>query len=200
MTTTSSPSAQMQTSTIHFAHGVNLAASRDGQSAAALADVLLRGLSQTRFRRLASVLSRYPGLFEALPEGWMRVLPSEAPLTNLNAWTNLINGLSSEDWPNQNDQGKHLLELIEILDQGKDQAAEIGDALLKGLPLSIWRRALLLGPPASLELSLETLRTDDSLDPKQLDHLDTCKLACRSSTTLCLSARTQLGSLAARGL
>ena len=150
---------------IHFAHGVNLAASRDGQAAAALADVLLRGLSQTRFRRLASILSRYPGPFEALPEGWIGVLPSEAPLTSLNAWTNLINGLSPEDWPDQNDQGKHLLELIEILDQGKDRAAEIGDALLKGLPLSIWRRALLLGPPASLELSLETLRTDDSLDP-----------------------------------
>ena len=150
---------------IHFAHGVNLAATRDGQAAAALADVLLRGLSQTRFRRLVSILSRYPGPFEALPEGWMRVLPSEAPLTSRKAWTNLINGLSPEDWPDQNDQGKHLLELIEILDQGKDQAAEIGESLLKGLPLSIWRKALLLGPPASLELSLETLRTDDSLDP-----------------------------------
>ncbi len=150
---------------IHFAHGVNLAASRDGQAAAALADVLLRGLSQTRFRRLASILSRYPGPFEVLPNGWMRILPSEAPLSSLNAWTNLINGLRPEDWPDQNDHGGHLLELVGILDRGKDQAAEIGEALLNGLPLSIWRKALLLGPPASLELSLESLRTDDSLDP-----------------------------------
>ena len=37
---------------LHFVHGVKVTASREGQAAAALADVLLRGLSQTRMRRL----------------------------------------------------------------------------------------------------------------------------------------------------
>ncbi len=150
---------------IHFAQGVKAAASREGQVAAALADVLLRGLSQTRIRRLASVLSNHPGPFEALPQGWMRLLPAEAPLTSLEAWTNLINGLTPEDWPETNDQGEVLLDLIKLLGQGKDKAAEIGETLLTGLPLNVWRRALLLGPPASLELSLEDLRKDDAIDP-----------------------------------
>ena len=150
---------------IHFAHGMKVAASRDGQAAAALADILLRGLSQTRLHRLASILSNYPGPFAALPKGWTRNLPIEAPLTNLKAWTNLINGLGAEDWLENNDQCGRLLDIIKRLDKGKDQATEIGETLLKGLPLTIWRKALLLGPPASLELSLEALRTEDLLDP-----------------------------------
>ena len=150
---------------IHFAHGVRVAASREGQAAAALADILLRGLSQTRIRRLARFLSNSPEPFSSLPKGWMRIMPADAPLTTLKAWTNLINGLAPDNWPEQDDQGVHLLALITLLDQGKDHAREIGEDLLQGLPLTVWRKALLLGPPASLELSIETLRKDDLLDP-----------------------------------
>ena len=41
---------------LHFVHGVKVTASREGQAAAALADILLRGLSQTRMRRLNTLL------------------------------------------------------------------------------------------------------------------------------------------------
>ena len=150
---------------IHFAHGVRVAASREGQAAAALADILLRGLSQTRIRRLARFLSNSPEPFNSLPKGWMRIMPADAPLTTLKAWTNLINGLAPDNWPEQDDKGTHLLTLIALLDKGKGHAREIGEDLLKGLPLTVWRKALLLGPPASLELSIETLRKDDLLDP-----------------------------------
>ena len=150
---------------IHFAHGVRVAASREGQAAAALADILLRGLSQTRIRRLARFLSNSPEPFNSLPKGWMRIMPADAPLTTLKAWTNLINGLTPDDWPEQDDKGAQLLTLITLLDKGKDHAREIGEDLLKGLPLTVWRKALLLGPPASVELSIETLRKDDLLDP-----------------------------------
>ena len=61
---------------LHFVHGVKVTASREGQAAAALADILLRGLSQTRMRRLNTLLSAYPGPFADLPEGWTRVLPA----------------------------------------------------------------------------------------------------------------------------
>jgi hypothetical protein len=37
---------------LHFSHGVPALASREGQACAALADVLLNGLSQDRARRL----------------------------------------------------------------------------------------------------------------------------------------------------
>ena len=150
---------------IHFAHGVRVAASREGQAAAALADILLRGLSQTRIRRLARFLSNSPEPFNSLPKGWMRIMPADAPLTTLKAWTNLINGLAPDNWPEQDDKGTQLLTLIALLDKGKGHAREIGEDLLKGLPLTVWRKALLLGPPASLELSIETLRKDDLLDP-----------------------------------
>lgn len=49
---------------LHFVHGVKITACREGQAAAALADILVRGLSQTRMRRLASLLAAYPGPFE----------------------------------------------------------------------------------------------------------------------------------------
>ena len=150
---------------IHFAHGVRVAASREGQAAAALADILLRGLSQTRIRRLARFLSNSPEPFNSLPKGWMHIMPADAPLTTLKAWTNLINGLTPDDWPEQDDKGAQLLTLIALLDKGKGHAREIGEDLFKGLPLTVWRKALLLGPPASLELSIETLRKDDLLDP-----------------------------------
>ena len=45
---------------LHFVHGVKVTASREGQAAAALADILLRGLSQTRMRRLNTLLARLP--------------------------------------------------------------------------------------------------------------------------------------------
>ena len=150
---------------IHFAHGVRVAASREGQAAAALADILLRGLSQTRIRRLARFLSNSPEPFNSLPKGWMRIMPGDAPLTTMKAWTNLINGLTPDDWEEQDDKGAQLLTLIALLDKGKGHAREIGEDLLQGLPLTVWRKALLLGPPASLELSIETLRKDDLLDP-----------------------------------
>ena len=65
---------------LHFVHGVKVTASREGQAAAALADILLRGLSQTRMRRLNTLLRGYAGPFADLPEGWTRILPVDAPL------------------------------------------------------------------------------------------------------------------------
>jgi hypothetical protein len=63
---------------LHFVHGVRTVTTREGQAAAALADIVVRGLSQSRLRRLAA-LCRDGGAFQALPEGWLRVLPTDAP-------------------------------------------------------------------------------------------------------------------------
>src|SRR5262249_20071477 len=88
---------------LHFVHGVKVTASREGQAAAALTDILLRGLSQTRIRRLASLLAPYPGPFQTLPPGWTSILPADAPLTSPQAWTRLINDLTAGDWTDQID-------------------------------------------------------------------------------------------------
>jgi len=149
---------------LHFVHGVKITACREGQAAAALADILVRGPSQTRMRRLSSLLAAYPGPFQALPAGWTRILPADAPLASPQAWTHLLNRLTAADWPDAIDHGPALREIIDLLSQGVAAAEAIGEALLNGRTLAIWRKALLAGPAASLDLTLETLKQDDGLD------------------------------------
>ena len=150
---------------LHFVHGVKVTASRVGQVAAALADVLQRGLSQTQVRRLNTLLRAHPGPFADLPGGWTRILPPDAPLSSLEAWTRLIDRQTSDRWPDGNDHGPALAAIIELLSRGIEAAEEAGETLLHGQVRAIWRKALAAGPAASLDLTLETLRQDDGLDP-----------------------------------
>jgi len=148
---------------LHFVHGVRTVTTRDGQAAAALADIVVRGLSQSRLRRLAA-LCRDGGAFEALPEGWLRVLPTDAPLSTPAAWNRLFARLTPEDWPDGADHCPALRAAVEMLAKGPEAAGEIGDAFLKGRALTIWRKALLAGPAASIDATLETLKQDDGIE------------------------------------
>ena len=149
---------------LHFVHGISVMACRAGQAAAALADVLMRGLSQVRMRRLNTFLATHPGPFQALPKGWMHVLPADAPLSSPEAWVRLTKSLTASDWPDGTDHGPALCQIVELLSQGIDAAEEAGEKLLHGRVLTIWRRALLAGATASLDLNLERLKQDDGLD------------------------------------
>ena len=149
---------------LHFVHGVKVTASREGQAAAALADILLRGLSQTRTRRLNTLLRAHPGPFRELPEGWTRILPTDSTLSSAAAWARLLDRLNSENWPDGTDHGPELGAIVELLDGGIEAAEEAGERMLQGRALAIWRRALAGGAAASLDLSLETLRQDDGLE------------------------------------
>jgi PD-(D/E)XK nuclease superfamily len=148
---------------LHFVHGVKAVTTREGQAAAALADIVVRGLSQSRLRRLAA-LCRDSAPFEALPEGWLRVLPTDAPLSTPSAWNRLLSRLTPEDWPDGTDHARTLRVATELLAKGPDAAPEIGNAFLKGRALVIWRKALLAGPAASIDATLETLKQDDELE------------------------------------
>jgi hypothetical protein len=148
---------------LHFVHGVKTIASREGQAAAALADIVVRGLSQSRLRRLAA-LCRDAKPFEALPEGWLRVLPTDAPLSTHSAWIRLLERLKPEDWPDRADHVPALRAVVAPLAKGPAAAPEIGDVFLKGRALKIWRKALLAGPAASIDATLETLKQDDGLE------------------------------------
>ena len=149
---------------LHFVHGVKVTASREGQAAAALADILLRGLSQTRMRRLNTLLRGYAGPFADLPDGWTRILPADAPLSSPEAWTRLLDRLTAAEWPDGKDHGPALVAIIELLSQGIEAAEEAGETLLHRQVRAIWQRALAAGPAASLDLTLETLKQDDGLD------------------------------------
>jgi PD-(D/E)XK nuclease superfamily len=148
---------------LHFVHGVRVVTSPEGQATAALADIVVRGLSQSRLRRLAA-LCRDSAPFEALPEGWLRVLPTDAPLSTPNAWNRLLVRLKPEDWPDGVDHAPSLRAPVALLAKGPDAAPEIGEAFLKGRALAIWRKALLAGPAASIDATLETLKQDDGLE------------------------------------
>lgn len=149
---------------LHFAHGVRVAASRDGQTAAALADVVLRGLSATRMRRLANLLSG-SGAFGELPDGWLNILPREAPLASTASWHRLLDRLEPAAWPDGRDHRATLRMIVNQLGAGTIAAIDTGEALLTGKALAYWRKALLAGPADSLDLTLERLRQDDGIDP-----------------------------------
>jgi hypothetical protein len=148
---------------LHFVHGVRTITTRDGQAAAALADLVVRGLARARLRRLA-VLCKDAKPFKALPEGWLRVLPPDAPLTNLTAWERLLDRLKPKDWPDQNDHSAALRAAVRLLAQGATAAAELGEAFLDGRALAIWRKALLAGPAVAIDATLASLKHDDGLE------------------------------------
>lgn len=149
---------------LHFVHGIRILTTREGQAAAALADIVVRGLSQSRLRRLAA-LCRDSGFFENLPDGWLRVLPTNAPLSTPNAWNRLLARLTPEDWPDGADHTPTLRHIVNrLLTISQDTTAEIGEAFLAGRALAIWRKALLAGPAASIDATLETLKQDDGLE------------------------------------
>src|SRR3546814_600378 len=110
---------------LHFVHGIKVTTTRDGQAAAALADILIRGLSQTRMRRLAALCGSEAGSFQTLPRGWMRILPSDAPLASAAAWTRLLDRLTPADWPDAQDHTATLRGIVALLAKGH---TEIGRA------------------------------------------------------------------------
>ena len=150
---------------LHFVQGVPVSATREGQATCALADILVRGLSHARLRRLAGLCDRSLPLWAALPEQWLRVLPSAATLTSPQAWASLLARLSPSDWPGEIDGTVQLAVLVDLLQQGPRTAEAAGEQLLQGRALAIWRRALAAGPAASLMATLESMKQDDGLDP-----------------------------------
>ena len=148
---------------LHFVHGILVVTTRDGQAAAALADIVVRGITQSRLRRLAA-LCRESASLASLPDGWMRVLPGDAPLSTPTAWNQLLDRLVLDDWPDGMDHTPVLRAAVDLLARGPDAAEEIGEAFLTGRALPIWRKALLAGPAVAIDSTLEALKQDDGLD------------------------------------
>ena len=150
---------------VHFIHGQAALSSADGQLAAALAEILLRGFSRDRFVRLVGLLRGRCQRFAALPSDWARALPKDAPLLDAPRWLAAIGGLSTESFSDGNDHRPMLEMVIETLRVGLDEAAQVGERLLDGRPLAVWRKALTEGPPAALDVTLKGLRFDGGEEP-----------------------------------
>jgi hypothetical protein len=150
---------------VHFVHGINAVAGRDGQLAAALAEVLVKGLSQERVRRLFAMLPRHAPALRDLPPDWTRILPADAPLTSLARWEQVFTRTAADDWPEGIDHSATVLDILRLVAQGPTVAAEAGETLLSGVARALWRRALQDGPPEALPVTLTRLRSDDGLEP-----------------------------------
>lgn len=151
---------------IHFVHGRGALTTPEGQLAAALAEVLLRGFSRTRFTRLVALLRSQNQRFAALPSDWWRTLPEGAPLLDAPRWLRTIEALTPENFSDGQDHRPLLREIVETVSTGLDSAARIGEVLLSSQALSIWQKALAEGPPGALDVILGGLRVDDHLEPE----------------------------------
>ncbi len=157
---------------VHFTHGRRALTTRDGQEAAALADIVLHGLSQDRVRRLASLAHASGTPFSLLPKGWARALPHAAPLPSPERWRQATTGLAAEITD-------VLLPAIDLLAQGPGGAAEVGEVFLRGTARLLWRRALLLAPATALEASLGALRLPDAAEAStSIGWMHAATLAC----------------------
>ena len=146
---------------VHFSHGVPALSTRDGQACAALADVLIKGLSQDRVRRL---INRLPSdVRGTIPSDWSTGLPRRAGLFTVEHWSRAL--AATKDQRASGDAAEAaLIPVLSLLANGV-QAAEAAGDLLRGPALGLWRSALRAAPAAAIALSLETLRVRDERDP-----------------------------------
>jgi hypothetical protein len=149
---------------IHFVQGIKAVATPAGQTAAALADVLVNGISQARVQRLLRRLDGTKSI-AGLPRDWTRVLPADAPLSTLERWKQALSSAEPTDWPGGVDRSNTVLDVLQILEKGAAGAQVAGEKLLPKLPLKLWQLALEDGPPTALPVTLTRLRIADDLEP-----------------------------------
>jgi hypothetical protein len=150
---------------LHFTQGVKALTRRDGQAAAALADTLIKGISQERVRRLFALLNSGSPALKGLLPGWTRLLPPDASLTTYERWTQTFAQITPDRWPEGADRSTLVLGIVELLAKGPAVAREAGEKLFTGTALQLWRRALREGPAQALPITLTELRVDDGLEP-----------------------------------
>ena len=139
-----------------FVHGRPALATREGQTAAALGEVLNRGLSQSRVRRLLSLLVGHGPAITALPRDWHRLADAEWPLERLTDWQRAFlqpqNGEPAPSW------APDLLALVARLAAGPAAAQTLGETLLNGNARRLWERALGETGVGAVDLALARLR------------------------------------------
>ncbi len=149
---------------LHFSHGVPALASREGQACAALADVLLNGLSQDRVRRLfGHVAGRSQGLKD-LPPTWAQGLKPGAALFELDQWRRSLDE-AHRGRTDGVDVRPILTPVLEQLAKGPSAANHAGTMSLGTAARALWTEALRRAPPQALEFSLQELRGPDGRDP-----------------------------------
>ncbi|TIP11324.1 PD-(D/E)XK nuclease family protein [Mesorhizobium sp.] len=148
---------------LHFSHGVPALATREGQTCAALADILLRGLTQERVRLLFARLPNSP-VKSRVPADWAKGIRRSAALTSVERWRYALHEARGQRADGDIAE-QLLLPILETLATGISSAEDIGRRLLSGGALTLWQDAMRMAPVQAIELSLRALRVDDGRDP-----------------------------------
>jgi hypothetical protein len=147
---------------IHFSHGLPALNSWEGQSCAALADVLGNGLNQERVKRL--LIHSSSTAVGALPDDWAAGLPQQAGLFTVDHWRRALQSARGRRSDPDAAEGK-LIPMLELLAGGIANAEQAGNTFLGGASLGLWKDALRNAPPAAIAMSLESLRVRDDRHP-----------------------------------
>jgi len=148
---------------LHFTHGIPALATREGQTCAALADILLRGLTQERVRLLLARLPRTPAS-DSIPDDWAKGLRRRAALTSPDLWLHALKQTRAQRAARDLAE-RALLPILNDLAEGIASAETTGRRLLSGPAFTLWQDALRVAPPQAIELSLQALRVDDGREP-----------------------------------
>lgn len=149
---------------VHFSHGIPALSSLEGQSCAALADLLDQGLSYGRVQRLLGHSGNRCAALPALPFNALAGVFADAALATSDQWRRALAAAA----PGRTD-GLDILALLgpllDIADQGLGGAERAGEQLLPAGALALWRTALRRAPANALAFTLSSLRVPDGRDP-----------------------------------
>ena len=109
---------------LHFSHGVPALASREGQACAALADILLNGLSQDRVRRLFSHAAAHSRALAELPATWAQGLRPGAVLFELEQWRRALDEAHARR-ADRVDVRPLVISVLEVLAKGVAAAGSV---------------------------------------------------------------------------
>ena len=132
---------------VHFTHGIPALATREGQACAALADILLRGLSQERVRLLFARLPRSPAK-ESLPSDWAKGLRRSAALTSPGLWRHALEQARGER-VNGDLAERALLPVLDDLARGIASADVVGRRLFERILTHLVAGCFAYGAPTS---------------------------------------------------
>jgi hypothetical protein len=161
---------------LHFSHGTPALASREGQACAALADVLLNGISQERVRRLILHVRSQAKALKALPPYWQEGLKQDAALFELDQWQRALD-LAAPRRHIGGDPRPVLMPLLDMLAGRMPNAEKAADELLGEHARAIWLEALRRAPRSALAFALADVRIPDENEPAlspvwgPIDHL-----------------------------
>jgi hypothetical protein len=148
---------------LHFSHGVPALTTDEGQTCAALADLLTSGLSQERVRRfLRHAAGRTPEL-SGVDASWSRGLEPEAGLFEFDQWTRALDR-AVERRGDGRDPRAALTPALQLLARGAAAAEEAGSRLLPQGARQLWSEALNRAPAKAVGRALEAMRVPDGRD------------------------------------